>query len=455
VALGREVALELVHHPEGLLGVLAHPSDDITGCGTPAAECALAWAWAGTARALEALDEQRRSPPEASLITTGEWETLGPLLDRARFVLLSFPFRLGTAQWENQQNSRAAHDVLGGTHDRPPQQDMRVIDTCRRTRQAWMCALNEQESHPLLFAAGPSLLERDLQDLVLIRPDGAIRRGGPLVLAEQPAAPTSSGQVDTVPPTPLDEALAVRVAAHHLLPRAMFHSVHRLAVHYHPGIRTTNTWARRMWSRPALLWAVVVAIAIMTALMSLATAYEARYDVAAGWALATYAVIGSVSLVGGPAWSHPWLLRQPATAAVGAFVLVTLSPHWWLQAHPRIGVGLVAVAWGYLALEQRGHRVGLLAALGRAVVVTGAGLLHSFLVALIFLRWVAPQFAETSDEPAAALARWWTSSSTVPHPGQMLWLATTWCLTAGVFTQILWDDKPLTSALGRLEWRRE
>jgi hypothetical protein len=36
----------------------------------------------------------------------------------------------------------------------------------------------------------------------------------------------------------------------------------------------------------------------------------------------------------------------------------------------------------------------------------------------------------------------------------MLLLATTWCFAAGVFSQVLWDDKPITAALGRVGWRR-
>ncbi len=37
--------------------------------------------------------------------------------------------------------------------------------------------------------------------------------------------------------------------------------------------------------------------------------------------------------------------------------------------------------------------------------------------------------------------------------GLALALATAWCLTVGVFSQILWDDRPITAPLAHLSWR--
>ena len=37
--------------------------------------------------------------------------------------------------------------------------------------------------------------------------------------------------------------------------------------------------------------------------------------------------------------------------------------------------------------------------------------------------------------------------------GMVLLLATAWCLAVGVFSQILWDDRPITAPLAHLSWR--
>ena len=43
----------------------------------------------------------------------------------------------------------------------------------------------------------------------------------------------------------------------------------------------------------------------------------------------------------------------------------------------------------------------------------------------------------------------------VAHARTVVALAAGWCLTIGVFSQILWDDRPITAALAHLQWRRE
>jgi hypothetical protein len=37
--------------------------------------------------------------------------------------------------------------------------------------------------------------------------------------------------------------------------------------------------------------------------------------------------------------------------------------------------------------------------------------------------------------------------------GLRVLLATAWCLAVGVFSQILWDDRPITAPLAHLSWR--
>ncbi|OLT29300.1 hypothetical protein BJF83_11965 [Nocardiopsis sp. CNR-923] len=72
---------------------------------------------------------------------------------------------------------------------------------------------------------------------------------------------------------------------------------------------------------------------------------------------------------------------------------------------------------------------------------------HALLIALLGLAWIVPVFSENGHlfrgawtlYPDAALAA--------------LLQAGAWCLVAGVFSQILWDDRPLTAPLTHAHWR--
>lgn len=66
--------------------------------------------------------------------------------------------------------------------------------------------------------------------------------------------------------------------------------------------------------------------------------------------------------------------------------------------------------------------------------------MHAVLVSAIGLAVVAPEF--TGFRPGYRLT------------GLVLILAVTWCLAVGVFSQILWDDRPITAPLAHMSWRR-
>jgi hypothetical protein len=81
-----------------------------------------------------------------------------------------------------------------------------------------------------------------------------------------------------------------------------------------------------------------------------------------------------------------------------------------------------------------------------AVAAIGAG--HALMVSLIGLVVVAPAFIANGS----SLAVLWRHPG-YRHAGLLLALATVWCLAVGVFSQILWDDRPITAALAHLSWR--
>jgi hypothetical protein len=71
------------------------------------------------------------------------------------------------------------------------------------------------------------------------------------------------------------------------------------------------------------------------------------------------------------------------------------------------------------------------------------------MVSLIGLVAVAPAFAS----PAGRLGGIWRQPG-YGRAGLLLALAAAWCLAVGVFSQILWEDRPITAALAHLSWRR-
>jgi hypothetical protein len=152
----------------------------------------------------------------------------------------------------------------------------------------------------------------------------------------------------------------------------------------------------------------------------------------------------------GESWAAAWLLRLPATATVGVLVLVTLPPAWWQEwsaptALPVVA-GLLTASLGYLVVEARNHGVAAWSALARALLVTLAGFVHAALVAMLGLAALLPAFAEGGH----ALAGIWVE----PTKGLgVLLSATAFCLTVGVFSQVLWDERPITARLAHMSWR--
>jgi hypothetical protein len=88
-------------------------------------------------------------------------------------------------------------------------------------------------------------------------------------------------------------------------------------------------------------------------------------------------------------------------------------------------------------------------ALYRSGGVVAVGDAHALLVSLIGLVAVAPGYVPAGSQLAAL----WRDPAGYRHGGMVLLLATAWCLAVGVFSQILWDDRPITAPLAHLSWR--
>ncbi len=362
----------------------------------------------------------------------GDRELLHSLAARLRFHVLSEPMRFRAArvnQWLPAEDisGYGTHGVIGQVFGEDGWN--LLVGRCREARRAWLACLNGYQSHPLLATAQPGELEAELSWLVFARRHG----GAPLAFSvqplEQPAALTAE-----------DHAVIEDTTDRHLLPRFRLLGVAGLALHADgsPG---------------RIARGVVASITVLAVAAAVAFAATLHLHAATLVAVLCYLLIGVGSLTFGAFWTAPWLLRLPAACALGLAVLMTLPPHWWQT--PRIGfaagLGLTGAAFGYLVVEARNHGVGCGAALGRSLAIAGVGAVHGLLVSLVGLVAVAPAFIDKGDELAAL----WRAPAGYGQAGMILLLSTCWCLAVGVFSQILWDDRPVTSRLAHLHWRSE
>jgi hypothetical protein len=356
---------------------------------------------------------------------------LRPVAARLRFLVLSEPLR---------------HRAEAGSAWLPDEADLErygdnglpewafgegtwhvLVGRCRDARWEWRRCLDQYESHPLLAQATPAALEAELAALLFARRGCA----APLVVSWAALA-------DPAPMTADDQAVIVETVEGHLLPRFELLAVARLGAQ-------APTRPERVERR------VAAALVLAAVLAPVVLAAGGRFRPAAWVAGACYALLGVGALRHGRVWAAQWLLRLPAAAAVGLFVLLSLPPAWW--SHPRAlrqaPAILVAAAYAYLVAEAGNHGVGSWAALRRSAVVAVAGAAHAFLVCLVGLVLVAPSYADSG----AGLTSLWERGG--GRAWSVVALAGAWCLAVGVFSQILWDDRPITAPLAHLQWRRE
>jgi hypothetical protein len=378
--------------------------------------------------------------PAAAGYPAGQAELLRPLAARLRFLVLSEPSRW-RAQGDDGWWAQAPDRIPGGNRvlNRAfgPRSWHVLVTRAVEARRAWQGFLDGYEAHPLLSQARPDQLELELRSL-LFRHTGA----GPTGWLTQPLGLSVSAIADSAPLTAEDKAIVTEAVDQHLLPRFAWPAVIGLAF-IGGGHRGTLTLRR-----------TAVALAGLAASAGLATvglAVGLRIHQATIAAVVSYFLILVGALSFGSNWAAIWLLRMPAAAAVGIIALVTFLPGGWLNKPPDAGLAilvLAGVSFGYLAVEVRNHGVAPWASLRRALMVWTVGTMHALMVSLIGLVIVAPAFVARGR----ALAALWDQPG-YRVAGLPLALATAWCLAVGVFSQILWDDRPITARLAHLSWR--
>lgn len=298
---------------------------------------------------------------------------------------------------------------------------------CQKARREWLRFLGTYESHPFLASAHPPEFEEELRALVFSRSRFS-RLLGISVLHLGDAADLTAE----------DKAVLGEVTELHFLPRFDLISTAAVACRQDQPGRV----AGRVVTGAAALAAGAATVVCAALLLISQAAWLA--------ALCLVIVLAGI-MVFGRGWAAPWLLRFPAAAAIGVIALISLSPGAWIAAPPggwRAAVVLSLAAYGYLVVEARNHRVAGRALLIRSLGVALVGAVYSLMVALIGLVYVGPAFAGRG----AAITALWDNRS-YSHAGLALWLTASWCLAVGVFSQILWDDRPITAPLAHLSWR--
>lgn len=389
----------------------------------------LAGAWMGACWAAEAAWKVVNDGEQVSGYAAGDRELLFPLAARLRFLALSEPMRwraeLDRAWWfgEADQDADGTELVQRVLGDEPWPV---FVGQCREARRVWVDCLAAYQSHSYLVQASPAELEAELAAVVFRH-----GRGAPLGMSGVPLTDRASLTAE-------DKAVVADVTNQHLLPRFDLLRVVSMAV-FGGGGRLSP-------------WRLAVGVtAVLCGLAAVGFAGFLHVQCAAALSAACYVVIGIGIMTFGPEWSAPWLLRMPAAAAVGVIALVGLIAGGWAGA-PRVGLPAAIVftvaSCGYLAVQLRNHGVAG-RSLARSLAVAAIGAVHALMVSLLGLIYVAPAFVPE----AGRLDAIWHSPGYL-YAGLMLLLSTAWCLAVGVFSQILWDDQPITAQLAHQRWRK-
>ncbi|MFE9243640.1 hypothetical protein [Nocardiopsis sp. NPDC006938] len=434
--------------------------------------------WAIFAFIAQALWDYVDSGPSASRAH----RRLLPQVSRIRFLALSEPFR---HRPEEIRDGGSLYQEM--TQVFGPISSHLLLRNAWEARDVWRSHVDLYQTVPAFHHAPPEALETEVRDLAFTSSDSRspLILAAPIRLEKSDASPRKGEGLQT---PPADQAVVEWAVEHHLLPRFALREA-RVAT---------------IGKSDPLLWATLVltAVTFVAAIISLSPPFPPSNWISSVPSLylslitgaLVYAMIAWGTLSRGRTWAMPMMLRLPAAATLGMIVLIALPPHWWmrmtsiLEIVPLVFLTL-GVCFGYLLLEARNHNTGpakerktgdhtrsrpeveregrstsrTMAA--RAALVLAIGLVHSFLVALLGLGVVAPVFSQEGEQLAMILQNPGTSvvldppatgsEDSVPCPLAILLAATVWCLAAGVFSQILWDDQPVTAPLGHRRWRSE
>ncbi|RKS68248.1 hypothetical protein BZB76_6505 [Actinomadura pelletieri DSM 43383] len=445
IAAWREAIQAIAAHRPGIVRVLAYRPADVVERLTPAVLNTSKWCT--LVELYEAVFELTTSGTVPGLSAHGH-RVAAAHLTRTRWILLSLPFApppVLDAATPVPGISVPADDLrrLEDGSGTAPAAHRRLLSLAQQARDDWAAVLATIEDQPQL-AARISDLETDLVHLA----------SAPLLPSR--LGPPNDGHTERDAQA-VHRAVAGHIVQRQLLPRFAWWPA------THATVRLLGRSARLTTAAAATVLAASTALFVLASISPSTWAHTA----AAGTAAAGYAlIVAATALDRAAAW--PWMLRQPAGAAIGLVSLAALAPDWWRGGPGETGpaalaaLGIAATGIGYLVIEAANHGVTGLRLARRPLGIGLLGLAHAFWVALVGLRFLLPVFAENPDtqpgEPAPLSVACWYADTGCQGQGlpilTMVAVATAWSFAAGVFLQIVWDDQPATAPLAHVSWRR-
>ncbi len=357
----------------------------------------------------------------------------GAYLARTRWLLLSLPFRPG---WEGRIPALSLARVDDGSG--------RIVTLARQARGDWLATLGQIDDYPQLKQ---DIAVEDEARVIAVLP----------ITRQRLAAANPELNLEVSPPgaAAADRAGAEvtgYVISRLLLPLFALGQVWRI-------VYGSAGWGPRLTGGAAIA-VCLTAMALLTA--GFIRPASGLLTWAALAAIAWYVII-AVGGAADPATAWPWLLRQPASAAVGLLALVFAPPDWWHDSGRAWHVALWAVlllagtGLGYLYFEAGGQDVRGPRRAWRPPLVAAFGYLHAVMVSVIGLRFLLPEFAPRPLSAPRQLSCWWQAPGCGPDalPGWLIVLAAaSWSFAAAVFLQIIWDDQPVTAPIAHVSWHR-
>ena len=381
-----------------------------------------AWSEAVSAGSLGFLDERSR-------------QIGGAYLARTRWLLLSLPFRSG---WDNRIPPLDLSRINDGSG--------RILTLARQARGNWLEVLGQIDDYPQLKQ--DIAVETDAQDMAFLRITRERLKNANKDLNVPPRSRGDDTDRDLVG-AEVDRYVVGRL----LLPRFALGRVWRVVY----GITDWKARAVGIFGAAAAGLSAFIAL-----IVGLADQHSGVLSWAAFVAIAWYLVIAVAGTIW-PSTAWPWLMRQPASAAVGLLAIAIAPPDWWAgsgrQWHTALWAVLVlaGVGTGYLYFEAASQDVRGWSRAWRPLLVAVFGYLHAIMVAVIGLRLLLPEFApRTTSGPQ--LSCWWQAPGCGPDalPSWLIVLAAaSWSFAAAVFLQIIWDDQPVTAPLAHASWHRK
>jgi hypothetical protein len=395
--------------------------------------------WRLAARLCEAASLKLRRRLEAG---DSEAAAALPLRDRARVILLTCPFRAPVEQAAQSAPDTRSRSLLAGFARSAFGTVAELVRLAREARSTWARALLAYQDYTEL-----ANLDIETEARLLVWENAC--HAGARVLSIRTSA-IIDGRSDPLPPQ--DEpsvAFAVWFGREFFSRRFMLRDLLHI-----PSLSTR--WDRALKHTVVGLGVVVLCAVASAAVLTawpdhLPTWRDIAWPhwAALGAGAAAYLII-ITGTVASESFAYPFALRFGAGVVIGSALALALPPEWAhslsrLDRILTVSLGLTLASYGYLVVEARLHGLaGWRTVLARSLAVLFTGLAHAAFLATVAVCVLAPVFIEN----------WDTLDLGTREFSVAILLIGSLAVAAGVFLQILWDDRPVTYPLSAMRFSR-